>query len=493
MELLSLILSPNFLIGAGIVLAILIALSLAKAYRRVVEPNEVHVVRGKKGTTIYGQQDLLSDVDADSKIENTKAITISNAYMEWPTWWPFIGVQAMVLPLSVFREPLSNYEAYDVGRLPFMVDIVAFFRISDPQTAARRISSMEELKAQLRSILEGAVRTILAKHDIEAIMSERSKFGEMFTLEVAHNLKSWGVSNVKNIELMDIRDGKDSKTVSNIMAKKESLIEKESRVEVAANKRAAEVAEIAARQEVAVRAQEAEQAVGQRTAEKDKNVGIANEQAQQEIKVQAKVTAERDMEVQQVREVRAAEIARSVRIVKAEEQKQVDVTETEGEKQKTILIAEGVLKEQQLKGEGILAVGQAEAEAKRLGEMATVTPQIELAREIGENEGYQTYLVQIRNVEKDEAVGIEQAKALQAAGIKVIANTGNVNSGVSGVMDLFSSKGGTALGGMVEAFAQTPEGSAVMEAILSKVSGTAARTGAAGATRKTTKSTGATE
>jgi flotillin len=94
--------------------------------------------------------------------------------------------------------------------------------------------------------------------------------------------------------------------------------------------------------------------------------------------------------------------------------------------------------------------------------MAAVSPQLALAAEIGENEGYQTYLIQIRNVEKDEVVGVEQAKALQDAGIKVIANTGNVTDGVSNVMDLFTSKGGTSIGAAVEAFAQTETGGQIL-------------------------------
>jgi flotillin len=95
--------------------------------------------------------------------------------------------------------------------------------------------------------------------------------------------------------------------------------------------------------------------------------------------------------------------------------------------------------------------------------MAVVSPQIALAQEIGENEGYQTYLVQIRDVEMNEAVGIEQAKALQDAGIKVIATTGGgINSGVSSIGDLFTAKGGTAVGAAIEGLANTPAGARVL-------------------------------
>jgi len=442
------------MIGIGLAVVLGLTIFIAMVFRRVVEPNEVHIVQSSKGTTTIGNQS--TEVLKDGEKAN------SNSYYSWPAWVPFIGLQSVVLPLSVFDQDLNNYEAYDIGKVPFVVDIVAFFRISNAAVAAKRVRTLEELRDQLTSILQGAVRTILAKHEIEDIMMERSTFGKMFTEETEDQLKAWGVTNVKNIELMDIRDGRESKTVSNIMAKKESLIEMQSRKEVAVNKKEAQLAEIDAKREADVREQQALQMVGERTAEKDKLVGIANEVAKQEIKVEAKITAEKDMAVIQVEEVRAAEIAKAVRIVKAEEKKQVDITETEGQKQMTILAAEGDLQDQKLEGEGILAVGEATAEAKRLSEMALVSPQIELAQEIGDNEGYQKYLVDIRNVEKDEVVGTEQAKALQVAGIKVIANAGDVTSGVDKVMDLFSTKGGTAVGGALDAFANTEQGEALM-------------------------------
>ena len=466
----SLVPSLGFMIGAGVFFVLLVAVLLAKAFRRVVEPNEVHIVQSGGKTTIYGKQGIIKNDTGESVTVDTK---VSNTYFEWPSWWPYCGVQSVVLPLSVFELSLDTYEAYDIGKVPFVVDIVAFFRIEDAAVAAKRVSSLQELRAQLTAVLQGAVRTILAKNEIESIMEERSTYGEMFTEEVSDQLKAWGVVNVKNIELMDIRDGKESKTISNIMAKKESYIEMQSRTEVAANKRAAEIAEIEARQAVEVRAQEAEQKIGERTAQKDKQVGIANELAQQEIKEQAKTTAEKDMAVKLVENVRAAEINRDVQVITADQDRQTFVIRADGEKQQkviaaeaqkeqTIIVAEGDLQDSLKNAEGILAIGKSNAEAKRLLEMSTVDPQIVLATEIGENVGYQKYLVDIRNVEKDEVVGTEQAKALQDAGIKMIVNSGNVETGMDSLLDVFTTKGGTNIAGMVEAIRQTDEGSALL-------------------------------
>lgn len=279
----------------------LFSLLLAIFFRIVVSTNDVHIVQSAKRTTSYG-----------------RGQASGNTYYKWPSWVPIIGVKTISLPVSVFDQDLSSYAAYDKGRVPFVIDIMAFFRINDSNMAAERIHSFEELRAQLQSILQGAVRTILASSEIEEILEGRSKFGEMFTREVEGQLGQWGVQTVKNIELMDIRDAEGSQVIANIMAKKKSLIEMQSRVEVANNKRVAQEAEINAQRDVEVRSQEALQMVGIRTAEKEREVGIAHEKSQQQIKDQAKVTAEKTMAVQQVQHVRAAEIERDVKVVDAE-------------------------------------------------------------------------------------------------------------------------------------------------------------------------------
>ncbi|MCB1783764.1 MAG: hypothetical protein KDI13_07175 [Alphaproteobacteria bacterium] len=419
------------ILGALALLSVVVAFWL----RRVVPTNEVHIVQSRKSTKSYG-----------------KDTNNGNTYYEWPSWFPLIGVTKIVMPVSVFDVQLEAYEAYDVGRVPFVVDIVAFFRIADSNLAAQRVASFGELENQLRSIVQGAVRTILASHDIDKIMLERSVYGEQFTEAVSDQLKSWGVVPVKNIELMDIRDALDNRVIHNIMEKKKSLIEMQSRVEVADNIKNAEIAEIEAQRERDIKDQQAQQAVGERTAEKDQAVGIANEKAAQEIKDQQRITKEKEMAVVQVNDVKRAEITRDVNVVKADEDKQA-----------MILRADGHLESKKREAEAITVEGNARADAEKAMQLAPVQAQIELAREIGSNEGYQSYLVSIRAIEANQIVGTEQAQALKVADLKVIANAGDAVSGVNTVMDLFSSKGGTELAAMVEAFAQTEQGQAVLQ------------------------------
>ena len=419
---------------APILVILLASIAAAVLFRRVVETDMVHIVQSRKKTVSYGVGEA-----------------VGNVYYHWPSWVPIVGITVKQLPISNFDLSLESYEAYDTDRVPFVVDVTAFFRIADTQTAAQRVVDVKSLKAELLLIVQGAVRKVLASDKIDDIMLERSKFGDSFTNEVADQLTAWGVEPVKAMELMDIRDAGDSRVIENIMAKKKSFIEMESRVEVAENNRIARVAEIEADREVDLRNEQAAQAVGERVAEKDRAVGIADEQAKQSIKEQQAITAEKEMTVRRVEAVKQAEITKDEQVVVAEQ-----------EKETTIIRAEGDLQAKHREAKGIETIGLAEASAEKAMQLAPVEAQIALAKEIGENEGYQSYLMTIDAIAAQKVIGVEQAQALTAADVKVIANAGNAGDGMSKAMDLFTSQGGTNLGSMLEGLMQTPSGEALL-------------------------------
>lgn len=421
----------------GFLFTIFVTFALALFFRRVVPTNEVHIIQSGKNTTSYG-----------------KDSGHGNVYYQWPSWLPRLGITSIQMPTAVFPVNLKDYEAYDNGRLPFAVDVTAFFRISDSNIAAQRVSSFSELVSQLTTVVQGSIRSVLGRHEIEEIMHGRATFGEAFTNEVNEQLANWGVVTVKNIELMDIRDGDHGHAIENIMAKKKSEIESQSRQEVAKNKRAAEVAEIEAKREVDLQAQQAKQAVGLRTVEAEREVELSKQQATQQIKETEKVTKEKEMAVIQVAEVKKAEITREINLVKADQ-----------ERQQTVIAAEAQLEKEKRQAEGTEAQGVAEAAAEKAKQLAPVEAQIVLAKEIGTNTGYQQYLITLRRVEAEQIIGVEQAKALDKADIKIIANTGSAPDGIKSVSELFSSKGGTQIGAMLEGMMNTETGKAALKTL----------------------------
>ncbi len=437
--------------GFVLLLSIIIAFFL----RRVVPTNEVHIVQTAKSTTSYGN-----------------GTGHGNTYYEWPSFLPIFGVSRVALPMSVFDLDLVAYEAYDLGRLPFVVDVKAFFRITDSNIAAQRVASFSELKEQLLAIVQGAVRVVLASNDIETILQGRASFGEQFTKEVAEQLTNWGVSAVKNIELMDIRDSSKGQVINSIMEKKKSFIDMESRTEVAKNHRMAQIAEIEANKEVQLQNQEAAQAVSIRTIQAQKEVQIRDQEKIQAVKEQERLTKEKDMAILQVQHVRTAEIKKQTQVIEADQKREVMVIDAEASRSATVIGAEGDLEAKRKEAEGITLEGQARASAEKAMQLAPVEAQIVLAKEIGTNDSYQRYLVTIRQVEATESVGKAQAEALKAAEIKVIANGGTVPSGVNSLTDMFTSNGGTQIGAMLEGLANTDVGAAIL-----------------GRTQKTTKET----
>ncbi len=450
------ILRAALIAGGG---AAAFSLLAAFLFRRVVSTNTVHIVQSGKETVPYG-----------ANLPN------GNVYYEIPSWVPKLGVSVIRLPVSNFDVSLESYEAYDEDRVPFLVDVCAFFRIKDASVAAKRITDFKELHKQLEIIVQGAVRRVLAASKIDSIMTQRSTFGEEFSEEVRSQLVEWGVESIKNMELMDIRDSQGSKVISNIMAKKTSEIERNSRVTVAENNRQAEVAEVEnkriakisaveAEREIALSQELAEQQVGERAAEKEQAVGVAQEQSRQQVLIQQAQTKEKDLEVRRVEEVRVAEITRDTALVQAEMQQKVAVVNketaliaAEQEKETTVLVAEGRLESERREAEAIQVKGVAQAEAEKALQLAPVSAQIALSQEIGSNEPYQKYLAMIEAMKAYIAVGVEQAQALKTADVKVIANGGSTSEGLRGVSELFSSKGGTSLAAALEGFAQSDLG-----------------------------------
>jgi flotillin len=469
------LIKPILIYGVPSLIGVIILIYIL-SLRRIVPTNVVHIVQRGKDTVSYGVGKG------------------SNVYYAFPKWLPKLGVEVRELPVSNFDIDLPNYSAYDKDRVPFAVDVKAFFHIADTNRAAEKVASFTELQEQLNNVVQGAVRSILAKSPLEEIMEERSVFGERFTESVREDLKSWGVEPIKSIELMDVRDAQGSNVIHQIMAKRISAIDMESRTEVAKNKKIAEQAELEAAKEIAITAAETEklsgeaqalskQAIGEAQAVSQKAIGIAQQTSLSEIAKAEQLTAEEKMKVVRVNEVKQAEINREKAIISAEERKRQIEILAQADKFKVETNASADLEAKKKEAEAIKTVGTAEAEiikakglseaeAKKEMELANVTAQSTLAKEIGDNKPYQEYLIKIREVEITGEVNKVQyqslAQALNGADLKLLVNSGDVHSGLNKFSDLLGPKGGSAVNGLMETLKQTPEGAGIAS-LLSKL------------------------
>ncbi len=260
---------------------------------------------------------------------------------------------------------------------------------------------------------------------------------------------------------MDIQDSQNSKVIQMIKDKKSSTIEKDSRVEIAENLKLAKIAEIEAQKEADMKTQNAQREVGEKQAEKEKLVGIATQISHQEVATQTKITREKEMEVIKVEQVNQAEINKAQALIDAEREKEIkviaaDALKLEQEKKaEADLItqtrnAEGKLVEMTKNAQGIKAEGTSKAEAEKLMQVALVAGAIELAQKIASNPDYMGYLQNIEAIKASQVVGTAKAEALKEADLKILANGGSVDSGMTSILDVFSGKGGTAMASMLE-------------------------------------------
>lgn len=437
-----------------IIIAVAAILAGMSYLRRVVPTNMVHIVQSRSQSTSYGYGNKTG-----------------NVYYRWPSGLPFIGVTVTELPINNFEVPLNDYVAYDKDRVPFILDVCGFFVIGDTNVAAAKCANIDGLKKQLTTILQGSIRSILAQYDINQIMADRSTFGTAFTKEVEDGLQQWGVRPVRNIELMDIRDAKDSNVIHNIMSMKTADIQAKSRIAVATANQEASSKEITTKQQLDLQNSDAERSVQERNAANSAAVGIASQQSKQQVLEQENLTVTKQQEVARTKALREAEIASAAAIVLAEQQKQTAILAAQASLEAKKLAAEVVRVQGQADADAVRVQGEAAAAAETAKLMAPVTAQVELANKLGANEAYQNYLLSIKNIEAQleaaKAQAAAMATALSKAEVKIIANTGSANEGLKSASQLFTSQGGTALGTMLEGLNNTPQGAQILKAVKS--------------------------
>lgn len=434
-----------YLIGIGAVIVVLVvALIVAMMWRTVVPQDEVHIVNSRKASRAYGDQkaveELLEGSPEQAGHDKDKS-SYGNVYYQFPSQLPLVGVEVRQLPLSVFQVNLDDYPAYDQDKVPFAVDFKSFFVISNPIIAAKRMRDMDDLVHQLQQMLQGIVRKTMASKTIKEIMESRSELRDTFMKEVGEQGRDWGVK-LNAIEFTDIRDLDDEgefNVIDDIKRVKASAIQKERRIAEADNEKEARLSEIQNKRQADLEDVIAKEQVEKRDAERKKEVGIANEQAEQEIKAQAKITKEKEIEVERAQEVGKANYQKDVVIVEANAKKEYAIIEAEASKESKQIEAEGMKRKEILEGEGTASkteqVGTAEAkviEAKATAEAVGVEKMAAAKKKL--QEALKVELGALL-IQAQKEVGIENAKALGRADIRILSSDkDNLASKLEGFM-----------------------------------------------------------
>ena len=447
----------------GIVVAVTIIYIITQL-RKVVPTNEAHVVQKGSSSTAYG-----------------KGFKWGNVYLNWAPWVPVWWISVQKLPLSIFDLQLNDYKAYDSWKVPFQVDITAFFEIKDPETAAQKVESISELRNQLNETLKWVVRKVLASKDIVDIMESRTEIKDEFYEQVFGAVKSWGIM-LQNVEFMDIRDADGSQVVTNIMMKKRSQIESESQIEVAENqkkaiiekenkdaearsaaaaaKSRADIIASDAQRDAELKVIENEKLTQNQEIDKERILAVQKEEAKQKLYEAEKLTKEKELAVKQVEEEKNAEIAKSIELIKADEQKQKVIIDAQADKEKVELAAtaDKIKVELAATAEKTKIESIGIARAKELDYIGTAEAKNKTQMAEALNAFSQEsidFMKKQLDVNLSEIVDLEKAKALSKADIKVISTWKNWGEWVKSFMDLFSANGGSNIGAMVEAAKNT--------------------------------------
>jgi len=371
------------LIAAFIIAAIIII--CAFAWYRIISPTEAHLVITPSKKMIVSSDDSIA---TDGK----------KTYFSIPSGIPFIGRQVRVMDLTI-KEAVVEQESYEKNQARFKVKSSTKYRISNVNRAAETFDNDIELRKQLEEVIVSSTNAVAALYDVVDMRSKKKQMSAAIHEEMKDDLEQWGLSLI-SFQLIDFRDTADSKIISDISKRREVEIEARTREENAEKKKNARIKEA-----------DAEELAKSREIAKDQVIAEREQNKEQKIAEQQKLAEQKRFDVVQVQVVRQAEIDKEKAIVEANQRKETEIINKETKQLEGA--GDRLRQEEVAKGEAapIREKGLAEAEAKeklqaalnKFGDKAIMA------------------LTAEKIIEMQKEVGIETAKALTAADVKVFA------------------------------------------------------------------------
>ena len=340
------------------------------------------------------------------------------AYFKIPSWFFLLGLGMTVhrVPLRMITVDVANFMSFDIDRARFLCNIIAYVAVTAPVKAAQRFGgNVGELERQVAQIVVATTRDACTKKTIREIINNREDIIETVTPPLRDAIQHWGI-DLKDIELVDFKD--PSKTeygeeepphvIKDISSIIEEQINSEARQKNAEQRKIARLKEAETDEEARKREIRRDEEVAKR--EQEKNQAVATSQ---------KVAVAEQFEVTRVEEVKMAEIMKQKALVVANQNREVE----EINKEQKRLDGEGdrIYLTEKAKGEAspVRERGLADAEAKMKLQDALNRFGPEAIRA----------LVAEKLVEMQREIGIETAKALASADLKVFAGGSTARAG----------------------------------------------------------------
>ena len=385
----SLIASMILLIAVAFVVVVW---AMASRYKKI-PPNEVGIFYGRK----------YKYLDPDGKMHHRGfRVVAGGGALLWPVIENFRPMSTAVTQVEIDERDIPNKDNVKISAKG-----VGTFKIETTEESLHNAAAAflgkgdEELARIVKNILQGHLRSIIGKLNINEILRDRDAFNKKVVEESTEELRRLGIQIITLViqEVTDeygyidalgkqsvaeaIRDANIKIAQAEAETKKQvSTANREADIQVAGN--AVKVAE-AERDRDVKKAQfktladtekaKADQAFGIANAEQEKTLKVrqaerdaAEKEAQ--IEVQAKEAARKEQELDAT-VVKPAEANRSKQVIEAQAAKQVAVTNAEAAKEAAIHRAEGERQARVYEGEGeasktrAVMLAQAEGEAAK--------------------------------------------------------------------------------------------------------------------------------
>ncbi len=112
--------------------------------------------------------------------------------------------QIVRVDLRVFVEDVPSQDIISKDNVSVKVNAVLYFRIVDPEKA---VISVENFRAATSQLAQTTLRSVLGKHELDAMLSEREKLNADIQSILDEQTDPWGVK-VTNVEIkhVDIDD-----------------------------------------------------------------------------------------------------------------------------------------------------------------------------------------------------------------------------------------------------------------------------------------------
>ncbi len=225
------------LIIAGVIIIVLalLALLLAKQYRKV-GPNEVLVISGGRKRTVISPDGTKTKVGYRYRLGGGTFV------------WPFLET-VDTLPMEAITMNVKTPEVLTNGGVPIMAEAVAQIKIDSSDHSIRLSAEQflglgkDGIKSVAETVLEGKMREVMGTKTVEEIYKSRHEFSADVTQAAQSDFSRMGL-NMMSFALKDISDT-------------HGYLDALGKPQIAAAKRDASIAEAETEKEAAIKSSEA--------------------------------------------------------------------------------------------------------------------------------------------------------------------------------------------------------------------------------------------